>query len=166
MSSRAQPRFVHRGVPRSGRREAEKVLRAALGRADAGDDLIADETTVSEFAERWFDHRKKIDQPRAPRAGWRSRPTARPPTSPKGGPAPVGSVATIDVKTRTKHPTDIPVGANPIGVAFTPDGKTAFVANPFSGTVSTIDVKTRTKHPTDVAVGANPIGVAVTPCRR
>jgi YVTN family beta-propeller protein len=31
-----------------------------------------------------------------------------------------GSVSTVDVKTRTKHPTDIPVGASPLEVAFTP----------------------------------------------
>ena len=31
-----------------------------------------------------------------------------------------GTVSTIDVKTRTKNPTDIPVGRNPIGVAITP----------------------------------------------
>ena len=76
------------------------------------------------------------------------------------------SVSTIDVKTRTKHPTDITVGELPIGVAFTPDGKTAFVANAFSDTVSTIDVKTRTKHPTDIPAGTGPIEVAFTPCRR
>ena len=35
------------------------------------------------------------------------------------------SVSTIDVKTRTKHPTDIPVGSAPLGVGITPDGKTA-----------------------------------------
>jgi hypothetical protein len=29
-------------------------------------------------------------------------------------------VSTIDVKTRTKNPTDIPVGSNPIRVAVTP----------------------------------------------
>jgi YVTN family beta-propeller protein len=58
-----------------------------------------------------------------------------------------GTVSTIDVKSRTKHPDDITVGANPKGVAVTPDGKTAFVANYGSGTVSTIDVKTRTKDP-------------------
>jgi YVTN family beta-propeller protein len=40
-----------------------------------------------------------------------------------------GSVSTIDVKSRTKHTTDITVGAVPIGVAATPDGKTAFVIN-------------------------------------
>jgi YVTN family beta-propeller protein len=76
------------------------------------------------------------------------------------------TVSTIDVKTRTKHPTDITVGELPIGVAFTPDGKTAFVANAFSDTVSTIDVKTRTKHPTDIPAGTGPIEVAFTPCRR
>ena len=31
-----------------------------------------------------------------------------------------GTVSTIDVKTRKKHPTDIPVGTGPVGVAFTP----------------------------------------------
>jgi YVTN family beta-propeller protein len=70
------------------------------------------------------------------------------------------------VKTRTKKPTDIPVGALPIGVAVTPDGKTAFVTNSDSGTVSTIDVKTRTKNPTDIPVGSHPSEVAITPCRR
>jgi YVTN family beta-propeller protein len=75
-------------------------------------------------------------------------------------------VSTIDVKTRKKNPTDIPVGREPIGVTFTPDGKTALVANG-SGSVSTIDVKTRTKHPTDIPVPrAFPWGVEVAPCRR
>ncbi len=75
----------------------------------------------------------------------------------------VGTVSTIDVKTRTKDPTDIPVGALPIAVAVTPDGKTAFVTNTGSGTVSTIDVKTRTKNPTDIPVGPYPVAVKVTP---
>jgi YVTN family beta-propeller protein len=78
-----------------------------------------------------------------------------------------GTVSTIDVKTRTKHPTDITTGSpnnlEPVGVAITPDGKTAFVTNGGSGTVSTIDVKTRRKHPTDITVGSFPFGVAVTP---
>jgi YVTN family beta-propeller protein len=72
-------------------------------------------------------------------------------------------VSTIDVKTRTKHPTDITVAAKPLRVAVTPDGKTAFVTG---DSVSTIDVKTRTKHPADISVGSQPIGVAVSPCRR
>src|SRR5262245_44950224 len=74
-----------------------------------------------------------------------------------------GNGATIDVKTRTKHPTDITVGSFPFGVAVTPDGRTAFVANTNSGTVSTIDVKTRAKNPADIAVGSNPFWVAITP---
>jgi YVTN family beta-propeller protein len=74
-----------------------------------------------------------------------------------------GTVSTIDAKTRTKHPADIAVGSSPLGVAFTPDGKTAFAANMRSGTVSTIDVKTRRKHPADITVGSFPFGVAVTP---
>jgi YVTN family beta-propeller protein len=78
-----------------------------------------------------------------------------------------GTVSTIDVKTLTKNPTDLPVatepGTGPVGVAVTPDGKTAFVANGASGTVSTIDVKTRTINSTDIPVGSGAFGVAVTP---
>jgi DNA-binding beta-propeller fold protein YncE len=78
-------------------------------------------------------------------------------------------VSTIDVKTRTKHPTDITVGTQPLRVAITPDGRTAFVTHGALGAafyaVSTIDVKTRTKHPTDITVPGS-IGVAITPCRR
>jgi YVTN family beta-propeller protein len=74
-------------------------------------------------------------------------------------------VSTIDVKTGTKDPTDIPVGTYPNGVAVTPDGMTAFVTNGLSDAVSTIDVKTRTKNPADIPVGAGPTRVAVTPCR-
>jgi YVTN family beta-propeller protein len=78
-------------------------------------------------------------------------------------PTTVGAtVSTIDVKTRTKHPDDIPVAPFPLGVAVTPDGKTAFVNGP-SGMVSTIDVKSRTKHPADIPVGGGGAGVAVTP---
>src|SRR5262245_33079737 len=73
------------------------------------------------------------------------------------------AVSTVDVKTGTKNPTDIPVGGDPIGVAVTPDGKTALVTNGLDGTVSTIDVKTRTKNPTDIRVGSEPCGVARTP---
>src|SRR5262245_10150217 len=73
------------------------------------------------------------------------------------------SVSTIDVKTRTKDSSDIPVGVEPFGVAITPDGRTVFVANSILGTVSTIDVKTRTRHPDDMPVGTGPNRVAVTP---
>jgi YVTN family beta-propeller protein len=74
-----------------------------------------------------------------------------------------GTVSTIDVKTRTKNPTDIPVGPLPAGQAVTPDGKTLFVALRNSDTVSSIDVKTRTKNPTDIAVGSIPTGFKVSP---
>jgi YVTN family beta-propeller protein len=77
-----------------------------------------------------------------------------------------GTVSTIEVKTRTKHPGDIEVGALPTLLAVTPNGKTAFVTNQASGTVSAIDVKTQTKDPTDISVGTLPLGVAITPCRR
>src|SRR5262249_28645822 len=66
---------------------------------------------------------------------------------------PGNTVSTIDVNTMHKNPTGITVGSDPYGVAITPDGKTAFVTNTFSGSVSTIDVKTRTKDPTDIPVG-------------
>jgi YVTN family beta-propeller protein len=69
-----------------------------------------------------------------------------------------GTVSTIDLKTRTKDPTDITVGSAPSGVAVTPDGKTAFVTNTFSGTVSTIDVKTRPRTPPTSPSAHNPAG--------
>src|SRR5262245_10719233 len=75
----------------------------------------------------------------------------------------VGTVSMIDVKTRTKNPADISVGALPVHVAVTPDGKTAFVTSLGSGTVSTIDVKTGTKEPDDIPVGPFPSDAVVTP---
>jgi YVTN family beta-propeller protein len=77
-----------------------------------------------------------------------------------------GTLSSIDVKTRTKHPTDITVGSTPRGTAVTPDGKTLLIVNQDNGKVSTIDVKTGKKNPTDIPVGTQPIGVAVAPCRR
>jgi YVTN family beta-propeller protein len=56
----------------------------------------------------------------------------------------------------------IPVGTNPYGVAFTPDGSTAYVTNEGANTVSVINVATGTVTAT-IPVGTNPIGVAVTP---
>src|SRR5262249_60289387 len=73
------------------------------------------------------------------------------------------TVSTVDVKTRKNQRDDITAGTQPTGVAFTPDGKTAFVTNFGSGTVSTIDVKTRLKNLDDIPVGQNPATVEVTP---
>jgi YVTN family beta-propeller protein len=81
-------------------------------------------------------------------------------------PESIGTVSAIDVKSRTKDPTDITVGAQPINLAVTPDGHTVFVANYGSDTISTIDVNTRTKEATDIPVGAAPGNVSITPCRR
>ena len=56
----------------------------------------------------------------------------------------------------------VTVGANPLGVAVTPNGAYAYVANNDPGTVSVIATATNTVVAT-VTVGVNPYGVAVTP---
>src|SRR5262249_55812783 len=90
---------------------------------------------------------------------------ARAPCRPTAGVGNIdgGTVSTIDVKTRTKPPDDIPVGAAPVGLVFTKDGKTLFVANRNSDTVSAIDIKTRTKNPNDIYIGYGAAGLAITP---
>ena len=54
----------------------------------------------------------------------------------------------IDLTTNTPG-SPIPVGFQPIAVAITPDGKTAYVTNDhiFNGTVTPIDVATNTPVP-------------------
>jgi YVTN family beta-propeller protein len=69
------------------------------------------------------------------------------------------SVSTIDVASRTKNRRDITVGKSPVGVAITPDGKTAFVTNGESNSVSTIDVASRTKNRRDITVGSDPFAI-------
>jgi YVTN family beta-propeller protein len=75
-----------------------------------------------------------------------------------GGP---GTVSVIDTTTDTVIAT-IPAGIGPAGVAVTPDGSKAYVANEFANTVSAIDSATNTVSAT-IPVGLNPWGVAVTP---
>lgn len=53
------------------------------------------------------------------------------------------SVSVIDTSTNTVTAT-IPVGANPLGVVFSPDGTTAYVSNGNAGTVSVIDTASNT----------------------
>src|SRR5262249_60813546 len=60
------------------------------------------------------------------------------------------AVSTVDVKTGTKNPTDIPVGAQPVGGAITPDGQTALVTHAPDRTVSTSGGKTRAHKPNDI----------------
>lgn len=56
----------------------------------------------------------------------------------------------------------IPVGANPIGLALSPDGTTAYTANWGDGTVSVINLATNTVTAT-IAVGVNPYELVVSP---
>ena len=56
----------------------------------------------------------------------------------------------------------VPVGSSPYGVAVTPDGKHAYVANIGSNNVSVIHTASNTVVAT-VPVGTGPVGVAVTP---
>src|SRR3989442_561934 len=73
-------------------------------------------------------------------------------------------VSVIDTATNTALPSPVPVGSGPQGVAITPSGAFAYVANFSSNDVSVID--TGTTPPTVVAtvpVGSSPMGVAITP---
>ena len=56
-------------------------------------------------------------------------------------------------------------GLQPIDMAFTPDGTTAYVANYGAGTVSVIDTATKARKTgvSDITVGTNPLRVAITP---
>ncbi len=60
---------------------------------------------------------------------------------------------------------EIAVGTEPNGVALTPDGTRAYVANTVSGTVSVISVNRggRARVLTNIVVGTEPYGVAMTP---
>ncbi len=71
------------------------------------------------------------------------------------------------IATATNIVTDtITVGTGPCGVAFSPDGNSAYVTNgggTSDGTVSVIDTATNTVTLAPIPVGANPYGVAVSP---
>jgi YVTN family beta-propeller protein len=70
-------------------------------------------------------------------------------------------VSVISTGTDTVTAT-IRVGSGPLGVAVSPDGSTAYVANYGSGTVSVINADTGTVTAT-ISVGSYPYPVAVTP---
>ena len=87
-----------------------------------------------------------------------------------GSNLPASTVSVIDTASNTVVAT-IPVGQYPNGVATTPDGTHAYVANnaiPSDGSinspgvVSVIDT-TRNKVVTTIPVGGGPVGVAITP---
>src|SRR5260370_34424908 len=73
------------------------------------------------------------------------------------------SVSVIDTTTHSVVAT-IPVGQYPAGVAITPNGAFAYVANFNSNSVSVIDTATNTVTAT-VTVGTGPWGIAITPNR-
>ncbi len=72
-----------------------------------------------------------------------------------------GMLTPVELATNTAG-TPITVGTDPIGVAITPNGKTAYVTNAASGTVTPIELATNTAG-TPITVGTDPIGVAITP---
>jgi YVTN family beta-propeller protein len=72
-----------------------------------------------------------------------------------------GKVVPIDTTTNTAG-APITVGADPVGVAITPDGKTVYVANFASNTVSPIDTATNSAG-APIPVGPEPEGIAITP---
>jgi YVTN family beta-propeller protein len=66
----------------------------------------------------------------------------------------------IDTATNSAIGT-IPVGAEPSGIAITPDGSRAYVSNRASNTVSVIDVAAGAVLGTPIPVGSHPEGVAI-----
>lgn len=72
-----------------------------------------------------------------------------------------GTVAALNTDTRT-YGTAIPVGANPWGVAVTPDGTKALVTSVADNTVTPVDLVTNTAGP-PISVGTTPRNVAITP---
>jgi YVTN family beta-propeller protein len=55
------------------------------------------------------------------------------------------------------------VGANPTGIAITPNGARAYVTNFADNTVSVIDTASNTVVGSPISVGSGPAGVAITP---
>ena len=71
----------------------------------------------------------------------------------------LGSVSVVNVADGAV--STISIGDHPIGVAITPDGTKAYVANTGSDNVSVIDVATGSVS--TIGVGTRPAGVAITP---
>jgi YVTN family beta-propeller protein len=72
-----------------------------------------------------------------------------------------GSVSVIDTQSRTQL-ASVTAGANPSGIAVSPDGGRIFVANAGSASVSVISAATNTVAST-INVESNPVGVATSP---
>ena len=72
-----------------------------------------------------------------------------------------GSVSVINLVTNTVS-APLPVGSQPAGVAITPDGTRAYVANFGSNSVYVINTATNTVVAPPIPVGSHPVGVATT----
>jgi YVTN family beta-propeller protein len=72
-----------------------------------------------------------------------------------------GSITPIDLSTGAKG-TSVTVGAGAVGLAITPDGRTALVVNQGDGTVTPVDLATGTAGQV-IGVGVNPFEIAITP---
>lgn len=72
-----------------------------------------------------------------------------------------GTLTVVDTATRAVLAT-VTVGANPSGVAVSPDGNRVYVANSGAGTLSVISTATNAVTST-ITAGANPVGVAASP---
>ncbi len=96
--------------------------------------------------------------------GYRADTPYCPGNPPAPGTCP-GEVAVFDTTDIQKPPSYLQVGAVPMGIAITPDGTRAFVADSGSGQVTEIeDLNTEpTVDPTPIDVGGMPNQVAVTP---
>ena len=88
--------------------------------------------------------------------------SSSPPTP--GSPAPTppaGKVVPINLVTGSPEP-GIAVGAEPMAIAITPNGKEAYVANSGSDTVTPINLVTRVPGP-PIQVGLGPSSIAIAP---
>jgi YVTN family beta-propeller protein len=73
-----------------------------------------------------------------------------------------GTVSAIETSSGGVVAT-VPVGAEPVDVAISPDGSRAYVANRADGTISVIDTGQNVTMGDPIEVGAEPRGLAVTP---
>jgi len=70
-----------------------------------------------------------------------------------------GIVTPITISTNTAE-APITVANQPLGIAITPDGTTAYVSTAGNNTVTPIKIATNTAE-TPIGVGAGPFGVAI-----
>jgi YVTN family beta-propeller protein len=80
------------------------------------------------------------------------------------------SVTLFDLKTGNTRLAEIAVGREPNGVALSPDGTRAYVANTVDGTVSVLGIdRASANYATllrTITVGTEPYGIALTPTGR